>query len=111
MNINGISKLSTSHHLAQSSAELESAISEGSIISHNKISLTPDAPSAQALESVNLVVDKLRARDMTVYPDFQSLMTSAEISELSPAAMDKIMAEVSRMFEDGELDPSFFPGQ
>jgi len=73
--------------------------------------ITTDAPSQQEIASVTLITDKLRARDMQTYPDFPSLMTSPEVSKLGPAALDKMMAEVARMFESGEIDSSFFPKQ
>ena len=76
---------------------------------NNMMHTTVDIPSDQEMASITLIVDKLRARDMNAYPDFPSLMTSPEIAVLGPAALDKMMAEVARMFEDGEIDPSFFP--
>jgi len=80
--------------------------------SHNNMAAaTVDTPIEQEMESVTLIVDKLRARDRYSYPDFPSLMTSPEMTDLSPAAKDKIMAEVARMVESGEIDPSFFPKQ
>lgn len=69
----------------------------------------PDTPTEQEMTSVTSIVDKLRARDVYAYPDLPSLMASSEMVELSPAAKDLVMAEVARMFESGEIDPSFFP--
>ena len=72
---------------------------------------TSNIPTNQEIETVTLIVDKLRARDTYAYPDFPTLMSSSEVGDLSPAAMDKMMTEVSRMFENGEIDQSFFPQQ
>lgn len=68
-----------------------------------------DTLSAQELSRVTWVVDRLRAQDAMAFPDFPSLMTSPEVANMSPAALDKVMAEVSRMVEQGQLAPSFFP--
>lgn len=73
--------------------------------------VTAEIASDQELQTVTLVVDKLRAGDTYTYPDFPSLMSSSEVGNLSPAAMDKMMSEVSRMLENGEISPSFFPQQ
>ncbi|NOY16377.1 MAG: hypothetical protein GXP23_05505 [Gammaproteobacteria bacterium] len=78
---------------------------------HNMAPATINAPTDQEMASVTLIVDKLRARDMYAYPDFPSLMTSPEMADLSSVAKDKIMAELGRMLESGEIDPSFFPKQ
>lgn len=79
---------------------------------HNNMALaTVDTPTDQEIASVTSIVDKLRARDTYAYPDFPALMASPEMANLSPAAKNEIMAEVARMFEGGEIDPSFFPKQ
>lgn len=73
--------------------------------------VTAEIPSGLELQTVTLVVDKLRAGDTYTYPDFPSLMTSPEVAGLGKPAMDQMMHEVSRMLENGEISPSFFPQQ
>lgn len=98
---------------ADSSSDINAShlIPDDNFPDNNSLPATIDMPTDQELESVSLIVEKLRTRDTTIYADFPSLLSSPEIVNLGPAAMDKIMAEVARMYEDGEIDPSFFPGQ
>ena len=98
---------------ADSSSDINAShlIPDDNFPDNNSLPATIDMPTAQELKSVSLIVEKLRTRDTTIYADFPSLLSSPEIVNLGPAAMDKIMAEVARMYEDGEIDPSFFPGQ
>lgn len=68
----------------------------------------PDSPTKKELERITIIVDKLRARDVSMYPNFQSLMNSLEMTNLGPAARNQLLSEVGRMFESGEIDKSFF---
>jgi len=91
--------------------DLNSAVDTDSADNDSPAAVKNDALTDQELSRVTLVVDKLRAHDMATFPDFPSLMASAEVTNLSPHALDKIMAEVSRMVDQGELDSSFFPNK
>jgi len=78
--------------------------------SYNKVTSTAvKAPTEKELANVSNIIDKLRDQDMNNYADFSSLMSSPETGELGPAALDEMMSEVSRMYESGEIDQSFFP--
>ena len=69
-----------------------------------------EAPTDAELASITLIVDKLRARDYA-YPNFPALMSSSEMAELGPAAKDMVMVEIAQLFENGQIDPTFFPAQ
>ena len=65
--------------------------------SNNRAPVAVDAPKNKEMASVTLIVDKLRAHDLQAYPNILSLMSSPEMTVLSPEARNRIMAEVARM--------------
>jgi hypothetical protein len=90
-------------------SDINSNVDADSVADDRLASEKTDTLDEQELSRVTLVVDKLRAHDTMAFPDLPSLMASPEVANMSPAALDKILAEVSRMVEQGQLDPSFFP--
>lgn len=92
------------------------ATSKVQIISTTESEIShPDTPRAEAitptaheLEYVTQIVDGIRSHNMPAYSNLPSLMSSPEMAALSPAARSKIMEEVSRMLENGEIDQATF---
>lgn len=87
---------------------IEYSVDDASSNKHNIVSVNYPPISKQEVEKINLVINKLRTRGITAYPNLSSLLTSPDIANIGPVAHNQLLAEISRMQRNGELNIHFF---